>query len=215
MGLCRSMFSYAYMCISVCISMDVRMHMHKRIIVCVHLGVYLHPRLHGSWPVCELSPCSPYICMYPYSRPHILTIQTCIHTEKAYFETYTHAHVHTYIHTFTQANIHAFTQANIHAFTQTNIHAHPCPLRLAGMTYALGRLKRQSIFCISPPRINLAGKVDQVAFDKTGQRTTNPRQRSERRCLLACDCGWQCGWQCEYECECCVGVHLCVWSEVL
>ncbi|KAM6930111.1 polyamine-transporting ATPase 13A2 [Lycodopsis pacificus] len=36
---------------------------------------------------------------------------------------------------------------------------------------AQGRLKRQGIFCISPPRINICGKVSLFCFDKTGTLT--------------------------------------------
>ncbi|KAJ1915835.1 hypothetical protein IWQ60_008310, partial [Tieghemiomyces parasiticus] len=40
-----------------------------------------------------------------------------------------------------------------------------------GMTFALGRLRKSRIFCISPPRINVSGKVDIMCFDKTGTLT--------------------------------------------
>ncbi|KAJ7306345.1 hypothetical protein JRQ81_009687 [Phrynocephalus forsythii] len=40
-----------------------------------------------------------------------------------------------------------------------------------GTIYAQRRLKRHGIFCISPPRINLSGKVHLVCFDKTGTLT--------------------------------------------
>uniref|UniRef100_A0A670J190 ATPase cation transporting 13A2 n=1 Tax=Podarcis muralis TaxID=64176 RepID=A0A670J190_PODMU len=40
-----------------------------------------------------------------------------------------------------------------------------------GTIYAQNRLKQQGIFCISPPRINLCGKVRLVCFDKTGTLT--------------------------------------------
>jgi len=35
-----------------------------------------------------------------------------------------------------------------------------------GTIYAQRRLKRQGVFCISPPRINLCGKVSLFCFDK-------------------------------------------------
>jgi len=35
-----------------------------------------------------------------------------------------------------------------------------------GTAYAQSRLKKQGIFCISPPRINIAGKLKLVVFDK-------------------------------------------------
>ncbi|TNN25653.1 putative cation-transporting ATPase 13A2 [Liparis tanakae] len=40
-----------------------------------------------------------------------------------------------------------------------------------GTIYAQRRLKRQGIFCISPPRINICGKVSVFCFDKTGTLT--------------------------------------------
>ncbi|XP_025909352.1 cation-transporting ATPase 13A2 [Nothoprocta perdicaria] len=40
-----------------------------------------------------------------------------------------------------------------------------------GTIYAQNRLKNQGIFCISPPRINLCGKIRLVCFDKTGTLT--------------------------------------------
>lgn len=35
-----------------------------------------------------------------------------------------------------------------------------------GTVYAQGRLKKQGIFCISPPRINVCGKLKLICFDK-------------------------------------------------
>lgn len=40
-----------------------------------------------------------------------------------------------------------------------------------GMIFAINRLKKLSIFCISPPRINVAGSVETFVFDKTGTLT--------------------------------------------
>lgn len=40
-----------------------------------------------------------------------------------------------------------------------------------GTNFALSRLKKKNIFCISPQRVNVAGKVDIVCFDKTGTLT--------------------------------------------
>ncbi|XP_070560588.1 polyamine-transporting ATPase 13A3-like isoform X2 [Ptychodera flava] len=40
-----------------------------------------------------------------------------------------------------------------------------------GTVYAQSRLKKQGIFCISPPRINVCGKIKLVCFDKTGTLT--------------------------------------------
>ncbi|CAH1240758.1 ATP13A3 [Branchiostoma lanceolatum] len=40
-----------------------------------------------------------------------------------------------------------------------------------GSVYAQRRLKKEGIFCISPPRINISGKTKLVCFDKTGTLT--------------------------------------------
>ncbi|XP_077465586.1 polyamine-transporting ATPase 13A2 isoform X1 [Stigmatopora argus] len=40
-----------------------------------------------------------------------------------------------------------------------------------GTLYAQHRLKKNGIFCISPPRINVSGKVSMFCFDKTGTLT--------------------------------------------
>uniref|UniRef100_A0A7M4FHJ4 ATPase cation transporting 13A2 n=1 Tax=Crocodylus porosus TaxID=8502 RepID=A0A7M4FHJ4_CROPO len=40
-----------------------------------------------------------------------------------------------------------------------------------GTIYAQNRLKKHGVFCVSPPRINLCGKIHLVCFDKTGTLT--------------------------------------------
>lgn len=40
-----------------------------------------------------------------------------------------------------------------------------------GTSFALARLKEKQIFCISPQRVNVAGKLDMMCFDKTGTLT--------------------------------------------
>ncbi|KAK2177445.1 hypothetical protein NP493_592g01064 [Ridgeia piscesae] len=40
-----------------------------------------------------------------------------------------------------------------------------------GTVYAQNRLKKAGIFCISPPRINICGKLKLICFDKTGTLT--------------------------------------------
>ena len=40
-----------------------------------------------------------------------------------------------------------------------------------GMSFALARLREKRIFCTSPPRINVSGKINCVCFDKTGTLT--------------------------------------------
>ncbi|RYG52123.1 hypothetical protein EON67_01920, partial [archaeon] len=47
------------------------------------------------------------------------------------------------------------------------------PLALTvGIAYALLALRKRRIYCISPPRVNLAGKINCFCFDKTGTLTT-------------------------------------------
>ncbi|KAG0052662.1 hypothetical protein BGZ83_002319 [Gryganskiella cystojenkinii] len=40
-----------------------------------------------------------------------------------------------------------------------------------GTSFAIARLKRSSIFCISPTRVNIGGKINCMCFDKTGTLT--------------------------------------------
>ena len=40
-----------------------------------------------------------------------------------------------------------------------------------GTSFALSRLKQKQIYCISPQRVNVGGKLDVVCFDKTGTLT--------------------------------------------
>ena len=40
-----------------------------------------------------------------------------------------------------------------------------------GVVFAITRLKKQNIFCISPPRVNMAGQIQNFVFDKTGTLT--------------------------------------------
>lgn len=40
-----------------------------------------------------------------------------------------------------------------------------------GTSFAIGRLRKKGIFCISPSRVNVSGKVNVCCFDKTGTLT--------------------------------------------
>lgn len=40
-----------------------------------------------------------------------------------------------------------------------------------GVVFAINRLKASKIFCISPPRVNIAGRISTFVFDKTGTLT--------------------------------------------
>lgn len=52
-----------------------------------------------------------------------------------------------------------------------------------GTIFALNRLKRKNIYCISPPRINVSGRVSIMVFDKTGTLTEDSLQVSGCRGL--------------------------------
>ncbi len=56
------------------------------------------------------------------------------------------------------------------------------PLALTvGTMFALIALRRRNIYCISPARVNLAGKINCFVFDKTGTLTTDGLALSEIR----------------------------------
>jgi len=42
-----------------------------------------------------------------------------------------------------------------------------------GTIYSIFRLKEKKIFCISPPRVNVSGRINMMVFDKTGTLTEN------------------------------------------
>lgn len=46
----------------------------------------------------------------------------------------------------------------------------------AGTAFAIARLKKRKIFCISPQRVNVAGRVNLMVFDKTGTLTEDGLQ---------------------------------------
>jgi cation-transporting ATPase 13A2 len=45
-----------------------------------------------------------------------------------------------------------------------------------GIVFSVSRLRKQKIYCISPPRINIAGRVNLMVFDKTGTLTEDGLQ---------------------------------------
>jgi len=45
-----------------------------------------------------------------------------------------------------------------------------------GVAFAISRLKKSSIFCISPPRVNVSGLIQIMVFDKTGTLTEDSLQ---------------------------------------
>ena len=42
-----------------------------------------------------------------------------------------------------------------------------------GVAFAIIRLRRSKIYCISPPRVNVSGRISTFIFDKTGTLTEN------------------------------------------
>jgi cation-transporting ATPase 13A3/4/5 len=57
----------------------------------------------------------------------------------------------------------------------------------AGTVYSQNRLKKLGILCISPPRINICGKIKLVCFDKVYIKTLNiilPDFYREILCIL-------------------------------
>ena len=45
-----------------------------------------------------------------------------------------------------------------------------------GTVLSISRLKKCKIFCISPPRVNISGRVNVMVFDKTGTLTEDGLQ---------------------------------------
>jgi cation-transporting P-type ATPase 13A2 len=41
----------------------------------------------------------------------------------------------------------------------------------AGTAFAISRLRKNKIYCISPQRVNVSGRVNMMVFDKTGTLT--------------------------------------------
>jgi P-type E1-E2 ATPase len=45
-----------------------------------------------------------------------------------------------------------------------------------GTSFSLWRLRKKGIFCISPPRVNVSGRVNVMVLDKTGTLTEDGLQ---------------------------------------
>ena len=59
-----------------------------------------------------------------------------------------------------------------------------------GVAFAIQRLKKSKIFCISPPRVNISGRIQIMVFDKTGTLTEDSLEMQGLRAVtgkLACD----------------------------
>ena len=52
-----------------------------------------------------------------------------------------------------------------------------------GTSFAIGRLRKAGVFCISPSRVNIGGKVNVICFDKTGTLTEDGLDVLGVRCL--------------------------------
>lgn len=52
-----------------------------------------------------------------------------------------------------------------------------------GTSFAIGRLRKSGIFCVSPSRVNVAGKINVVCFDKTGTLTEDGLDVLGVRCV--------------------------------
>ena len=64
----------------------------------------------------------------------------------------------------------AFIKKCLDLITITVPPALPAAMSI-GTSFALSRLRKKQIFCISPPRVNMAGKISVFCFDKTGTLT--------------------------------------------
>eukprot|EP01022_Parablepharisma_sp_SALTPOND_P025544 TRINITY_DN598_c0_g1_i1.p2 TRINITY_DN598_c0_g1~~TRINITY_DN598_c0_g1_i1.p2 ORF type:complete len:979 (+),score=86.34 TRINITY_DN598_c0_g1_i1:10743-13679(+) len=64
----------------------------------------------------------------------------------------------------------AFIKKCLDLITITVPPALPAAMSI-GTSFALSRLKKRQIFCISPPRVNMGGKIGVFCFDKTGTLT--------------------------------------------
>jgi cation-transporting ATPase 13A2 len=56
-----------------------------------------------------------------------------------------------------------------------------------GLGFAISRLKEKKIYCISPPRVNLSGKISCMCFDKTGTLTEEGLDLYGVRCVSRTD----------------------------
>jgi cation-transporting ATPase 13A3/4/5 len=76
------------------------------------------------------------------------------------------------IHTLVDGDITTwdFISEGLDLITITVPPALPTCLQI-GISIALSRLQKKKIFCISPPKVNICGKVTVMCFDKTGTLT--------------------------------------------
>lgn len=76
------------------------------------------------------------------------------------------------IPSFIEAGIktHVIVDRSLDLITITVPPALPAAMTI-GTVFALSRLRKEKIFCISPPRVNVAGRISIMCFDKTGTLT--------------------------------------------
>jgi len=71
---------------------------------------------------------------------------------------------------------------SINLITITVPPALPAAMNM-GIVFALARLRKKQIYCISPPKINVAGRVRTIVFDKTGTLTEEGLNLAGLRCI--------------------------------
>ncbi|KAI9364521.1 hypothetical protein DFJ73DRAFT_809774 [Zopfochytrium polystomum] len=54
-----------------------------------------------------------------------------------------------------------------------------------GVSFSISRLRKAAIYCISPPRVNICGKVEVMCFDKTGTLTEEGLDVLGFRCAVS------------------------------
>jgi cation-transporting ATPase 13A3/4/5 len=67
-------------------------------------------------------------------------------------------------------NVAAIVDRSLNLITITVPPALPAAMTI-GTIFAINRLKKEGIYCISPPRVNVCGRVNMMVFDKTGTLT--------------------------------------------
>lgn len=69
-----------------------------------------------------------------------------------------------------EASVESIIDKSLDLITITVPPALPATMSV-GVAFAISRLKRSKIFCISPPRVNICGRIQIMVFDKTGTLT--------------------------------------------
>lgn len=69
---------------------------------------------------------------------------------------------------------------------QPNDWSHFSAALTVGVVYSQRRLKKCGIFCISPSRINVCGKIKLVCFDKVNPISVESQENMTVYCLIVC-----------------------------